>query len=65
MGLKRLHGYGLLTFVLFVSGHFLGIPFEYLLLTIGSVLIASGAAILVRFVRRYPLPEGAQANGAQ
>jgi hypothetical protein len=65
MGLKRLHGYGLLTLALFVSGHFLGIPFEYLLLTIGIIIIASGVALLVQFIRRYPLPKGAQDNGAQ
>lgn len=65
MGLKRLHGYGLLTLALFVSGHFLGIPFEYLLLTIGSVTIASGAALLVQFIRRYPLPKGAPTNVVQ
>jgi hypothetical protein len=65
MGLKRLHGYGLLTLALFASGHFLSIPFEYLLLAIGSVIIASGAALLVQFIRRYPLPKGAPDNVAQ
>jgi hypothetical protein len=65
MGLKRLHGYGLLTLALFASGHFLGVPFEYLLLTIGSVIIASGAVLLAQFIRRYPLPKGAPANAAQ
>ena len=65
MGLKRLHGYGLLTLALLVSGHFLGIPFEYLLLTIGSVIIASGAALLAQFIRRYPLPKGAPTNAIQ
>lgn len=65
MGLKRLHVYGLLTLALFASGHFLSIPFEYLLLTIGGVIIASGAALLVQFIRRYPLPKGAPENAAQ
>jgi len=65
MGLKRLHGYGLLTLALFVSGYFLSIPFEYFVLAIGSVIIASGAALLVRFIRKYPLPKGAQGNVAQ
>jgi hypothetical protein len=65
MGLKRLHGYGLLTLALFVSGYFLSVPFEYLLLAIGSVIIASGAALLVQFVRRYPLQKGAPDNAAQ
>ena len=65
MGLKRLHGYGLLTFALFASGHFLSVPFEYLLFAIGSVIIASGAALLVQFTRRYPLPKGAPDNVVQ
>jgi hypothetical protein len=65
MGLKRLHGYGLLTFALFTSGYFLSVPFEYLLFAIGSIIIASGATLLVQFIRRYPLPKGAQGNAAQ
>ena len=65
MGLKRLHGYGLLTLALLVSGYFLSVPFEYLLLTIGIVIIASGAVLLARFMRKYPLPKGAYANASQ
>jgi hypothetical protein len=65
MGLKRLHGYGWLTFALFASGYFLRIPFEYLLLAIGIVIIASGAALLAQFIQRYPLPKGAPDNAAQ
>jgi hypothetical protein len=65
MGLKRLYGYGLLTLVLFVSGYFLSVSFEYLLLVVGGVIIASGAVLLAQFVRRYPLPKGAPDNAAQ
>jgi uncharacterized protein (DUF486 family) len=65
MGLKRLHGYGLLTLALFASGYFLRVPFEYHLLAIGIVIIASGAVLLVRFVRRYPLPKGVQTDVTQ
>jgi len=65
MGLKRLHGYGLLTLALFVGGYFLSFPFEYLLLVIGSVIIASGAVLLAQFIRRYPLPKGASDNASQ
>ena len=65
MGLKRLHGYGLLTLALLASGYFLSVPFEYLLLTIGIVIIASGAVLLARFMRKYPLPKGAYANASQ
>jgi uncharacterized membrane protein len=65
MGLKRLHVYGLLTFALFAGGYFLSLPFEYLLLVIGSIISASGAALLAQFIRRYPLPKGAPDNAAQ
>jgi hypothetical protein len=65
MGLKRLHGYGLLTLALFVSGYFLSVPFEYLLVIMGSVIIAIGAMLLAQFIRRYPLPKGASDNVAQ
>jgi hypothetical protein len=65
MGLKRLHGYGLLTLALFVIGYFLNFPFQYLLLLIGIVIVSSGAVLLVRFIRRYPLPKGASDNAAQ
>jgi hypothetical protein len=65
MGLKRLHAYGLLTLGLFASGYFLSLPFEYLLLAIGSVIIASGAILLAQFIRRYPLPKGDADNVTQ
>ena len=62
MGLKRLYGYGLLIFVLFFTGHFITIPFEYFLLTIGSVIIISGFVLLLQFIRKYPLPQGDKIN---
>ena len=65
MGLKRLHGYGLLMLALFTSGYFLSIPFQYLLIAVGSVIIASGVALLVQFTRKYPLPKGASDDAAQ
>jgi hypothetical protein len=58
MGLKRLYGYGLLIFVLFFTGYFITIPFEYLLVTIGFVIVISGFVLLMRFIRKYPLPQG-------
>jgi hypothetical protein len=65
MGLKRLYGYGLLSLALFVGGYFLSVPFQYLLLLIGGIIIASGAVLLVQFVRKYPLQKGAPDNAAQ
>jgi hypothetical protein len=62
MGLKRLYGYGLLIFVLFFTGHFITIPFEYLLLTIGFTITIIGSILLMQFIRKYPLPQGDKIN---
>jgi len=62
MGLNRLYAYGLLTLVLFLAGHFITIPFGYFLLTIGLVIVINGFVLLMRFIRKYPLPQGDQVN---
>jgi hypothetical protein len=62
MGLNRLYAYGLLTLVLFLAGHFISIPFGYFLLTIGLVIVINGFVLLMRFIRKYPLPQGDQVN---
>jgi hypothetical protein len=62
MGLKRLYAYGLLTLVLFLAGHFIAIPFEYFLLTIGLVIFVNGFVLLIQFIRKHPLPQGGEAN---
>ena len=62
MGLTRLYVYGLFTLILFVTGHFITIPFGYLLLTIGLVIIISGLVLLTRFIGKYPLPQGDETN---
>ena len=58
MGLRRLYAYGLLTLILFVSGHFIGIFFGYILLILGTTVMAAGFALLISFVRKYPLQGG-------
>ncbi len=55
MGLKRLYAYGLLSFGLFAIGHFLGIFFAYLLLALGTAVIAAGFYLLTKFMHKYPL----------
>jgi hypothetical protein len=55
MGLKRLYGYGLLTFILLVIGHFIGIFFGYILVILGTTVMVAGFALLMSFVRKYPL----------
>lgn len=55
MGLRRLYAYGLLTLILFVSGHLIGIFFGYILLILGATVMVDGFALLISFVRKYPL----------
>ena len=62
MGLKRLYAYGLLVLALSFTGHFTAIPFGYFLLAIGLVIIINGFVILMRFTRKYPLPQGDETN---
>jgi hypothetical protein len=62
MGLKRLYAYGLLALALFFTGHFITIPFEYFLLTIGLVIIINGFVLLTQFIRKHPLPQGDEVN---
>ena len=65
MGLKRLYGYGMLTLVLFFTGYFLAIPFEYFVVTIGLVIIISGFVLLMRFIRKYPIAQGDKVNAKE
>jgi len=38
-----------------VIGHFFGIFFGYILLVIGTAVTAAGFALLISFVRKYPV----------
>jgi hypothetical protein len=55
MGLRRLYAYGLLAMITLVIGHLLGIFFAYILLALGITVIATGVALLIGFVKKYPL----------
>ena len=55
MGLKRLYSYGLLAVISLVIGHFMGIFFAYILFVLGITVLATGFAVLISFVRKYPL----------
>lgn len=58
MGLKRLYAYGLLALVLCLAGNYIAFPFEYILLTIGLVVVINGFVLLMRFIQKYPLLQG-------
>jgi len=55
MGLKRLYVYGLLAAFALVIGHFMGIFFAYILLVLGTTVMVTGFALLIGFVKKYPL----------
>jgi len=55
MGLRRLYAYGLLAAMALVIGHFMGISFAYILVALGTTVMVAGFALLVSFVRKYPL----------
>ncbi|TRO53506.1 hypothetical protein E2P61_01110 [Candidatus Bathyarchaeota archaeon] len=55
MGLKRLYAYGLLSFIVLALGHFMGIFFAYILMALGTTVMAVGFALLISFVKKYPV----------
>ena len=55
MGLKRLYAYGLFAAFVLIMGHFTGIFFAYVLLALGAAVTVTGVALLIGFVKKYPL----------
>ena len=62
MGLKRLYAYGILSLILFFTGYFIPIPFEYLILTIGLAIILYGLILLIQFLQKYPITQSEKSN---
>jgi hypothetical protein len=63
--IRRLYAYSALFFAIFTGGYFLSIPFFYYLMTLGVVILLSGAYLLIRFLHEYPLPVGDKSDGGQ
>ena len=55
MGLKRLYAYGIVAAISLAIGHFMGIFFGYIIMALGTTVMAVGLALLTNFVRKYPL----------
>ena len=55
MGLRRLYAYGLLAMITLAIGHFMGIFFAYILMGLGTTVTVVGFALLISFVKKYPL----------
>jgi hypothetical protein len=56
--INRMYGYALLALVMFVAGHYLYYPLYYYMILLGSLILLSGLAMLIRFVRRNPPTTG-------
>lgn len=55
MGLKRLYMYGILAAFSLIIGQFLEIFFAYIIMTLGTIVVAVGFILLINFVKKYPL----------
>jgi hypothetical protein len=53
---RRMYVYAMLTLIMFVAGYFLHYPLHYYLILLGTLILLSGLAKLIPFIRRYPLP---------
>lgn len=54
-GLKRLYAYGIIALALFTAGYLLEVFFAYVIFVVGLTVVSWGAALLIRFVRKYPI----------
>jgi len=54
--INRMYAYALLALAMFVVGHFLYYSLYYYIILLGTVILVFGLGMLIRFIRRYPLP---------
>ncbi len=55
VGIKRLFVYALLSGVIMIGVHFLGLPNSIPFLFFGGVILVIGAFLLMNFLRKYPI----------
>jgi hypothetical protein len=61
-GIQRLFGYALLSAAFMIASHILGLSLHIPILLLATVCLTVGATLMVRFLRKYPLTEGEQAD---
>ncbi|MFQ5804379.1 MAG: hypothetical protein ACE5JQ_15930 [Candidatus Methylomirabilales bacterium] len=54
--ISRMYAYALVTLPIFAIGHFLDYPLSYFVIPLGALILLVGSTMLIRFVRKYPLP---------
>jgi hypothetical protein len=56
-GVKRLYAYAALAVIAFVGGYWFNLNFPLVFTVLGAVILLSGMVVLVRFLRKYPVPK--------
>jgi hypothetical protein len=59
-GVKRLYAYAALAVIAFAGGYWFNLDFPLLFTVLGAVILLSGIVVLVRFLRKYPIPKDKQ-----
>lgn len=65
LGLGRLHAYALLVMGSVTAGHFLHWPLPAGIILPGSVIIFCGTLLLLKFIRKYPVPGAGNKGGLE
>jgi hypothetical protein len=64
-GIRRFHGYGTVTLVVFVLSQFFSVPIFWPTVALGVVTTVTGAVLLVRFIRKYPKVQAGEMGDAR
>jgi hypothetical protein len=59
-GVKRLYAYAALAVIALASGYWFNLNFPLLFTVLGAVIVLAGMVVLVRFLRKYPIPKDKQ-----
>jgi len=63
--IRRLYGYALLSLIIMTGGQLLGLKTHIPVFTMGSIILAVGIAMLVRFLRSHPILSTEEASSEE
>jgi hypothetical protein len=56
-GAKRVYAYAAMAVITFASGYWFDLEFPLYLTVLAAIILLSGMVVLVRFMRKYPIPK--------
>jgi hypothetical protein len=59
-GARRVYAYAALAAVVFASGYWFNLEFPLYLTVLGAIVLLSGIVVLLRFLRKHPIPKDKQ-----